>query len=174
MARVARSITLAMTLLAIACGRPAAIARHEPKAIESTAGENAKVFRQKKICHDLGVAYDREQHRPLPAGSLQPGDDSVDLPSQFCYSTTLTTCIWSGGDILRSSDGRNHINRRVVDLLTNRELFEYSEHPLRRLNLINSFSPEDRKREVEDMNAWNTARHQFEQRNDALLRNCAR
>ena len=172
-----QSIPVLAVVLALSCGNPGASVPNSTSArsIATTAGapNMAALFQQKKVCHDLGVKYDHEQQKPLPPGSLSPGDDEIDLPSEYCYSTTLNTCIWSGGAELRSRDGRDYTSRRAVDLLTNRELFEYSEHPLRLRNLINGFSPEERAREVSDMNAWAEARHEFERKNEALLRTCA-
>lgn len=171
------SVPVLAVVFALSCGNPGASvpsAAYTRSVSAKTGGPNVvALFQQKKVCHDLGMRYDHEQQKPLPPGSLSVGDDATDLQSEYCYSTTLNTCVWSGGAELRSHDGRNYTTRRAVDLLTNRELFEYSEQPLRRLNLINGFSPEARAREISDMNAWAEARHEFERKNEALLRTCA-
>jgi hypothetical protein len=169
-----KSVPILAAMFMLACGnRGAPVPSASGSRSISANLSVAALFQQKKVCHDLGIRYDLEQQKPLPPGSLRPGDEASDLQSEYCYSTTLNTCIWSGGAVLRSRDGRDYTSRRIVDLLTNRELFEYSEQPLRRLNLINGFSKDERAREVSDMNKWSEARHEFEGKREALLRTCA-
>ena len=171
-----KSIPVLSLVFTLSCGSPGASpsSAHGTRSTSTTGAPNvAALFQQKKVCHDLGMRYDHEQQKPLPPQLLSVGDDAIDLQSEYCYSTTLNTCVWSGGAQLRSHDGRNYTTRHAVDLLTNRELFEYSEQPLRRLNLINGFSPQERAREISDMNLWSDARHEFERKNEALFRTCA-
>jgi hypothetical protein len=167
--------TLIIVCQIVGCGART----NAPVAAQSVAAPpTAKLdlFDRKKACRDVGVDYDREQQKPEEPGLVafwQRTEGALWKPmeSTYCYSVTLNTCLWSGGSMLIGHQ-RHHQYRWTMDLLTNRELFSYSEEPLR--DLSQKMTTEEMQREGADMSKWLEARHEFERKNEELLKGCAR
>jgi hypothetical protein len=66
---------------------------------------------------------------------------------------------------------RTHKLRWTMDLLTNRELFSYSEQPLR--DQSQKMTTEEMQRDLADTNKWGEASDEFERKNKELLKGCA-
>jgi hypothetical protein len=117
---MSRKLIAALLLLALTC---LACGGREAKEAESKNREHE--FQKKRVCAELG-----RQRLVLDSREEEEEEISYAVRAEWCYSTTLNTCIYSNThDVVFTPRDRNQMativmsTQATIDLLTNRTLF---------------------------------------------------